>query len=228
MLCYFALHRFLLYFFFFNDTATTEIYTLSLHDALPISTTSRSVISRSSWNVFTKGCPIRADTFQSMARKSSPCWYSRTSANSMPWPRKTERYSPVNSVLTRVLVRSSIPLTCRSTSAVTARRRARTGGVAPLRRSFPSYVTARPRPPGSERSPDRHPCLRLPPRRSAARGVATRPRPSPSHLRERRTRGPGGTRGPGPPAPDRSTPEATPRTRSAASAPPARSCAAHG
>src|SRR2546430_14493320 len=29
-------HRLAL-FFFFNDTATTEIYTLSLHDALPIS-----------------------------------------------------------------------------------------------------------------------------------------------------------------------------------------------
>src|SRR5215210_8772971 len=28
----------LLFCFFFNDTATTEIYTLSLHDALPIST----------------------------------------------------------------------------------------------------------------------------------------------------------------------------------------------
>src|SRR2546430_9386058 len=27
-------------FFFFNDTATTEIYTLSLHDALPISCSS--------------------------------------------------------------------------------------------------------------------------------------------------------------------------------------------
>src|SRR4051812_50193498 len=27
----------LLFFFFFNDQATTEIYTLSLHDALPIS-----------------------------------------------------------------------------------------------------------------------------------------------------------------------------------------------
>src|SRR3712207_8005918 len=26
-----------IFFFFFNDTATTEIYTLSLHDALPIS-----------------------------------------------------------------------------------------------------------------------------------------------------------------------------------------------
>src|SRR3989449_5679881 len=27
----------MLFYFFFNDTATTEIYTLSLHDALPIS-----------------------------------------------------------------------------------------------------------------------------------------------------------------------------------------------
>src|SRR3989442_5333309 len=27
-----------MFFFFFNDTATTEIYPLSLHDALPIST----------------------------------------------------------------------------------------------------------------------------------------------------------------------------------------------
>src|SRR5258708_27178381 len=30
------------FFFFFNDTATTEIYTLSLHDALPISRCTRS------------------------------------------------------------------------------------------------------------------------------------------------------------------------------------------
>src|SRR5256885_16933921 len=30
-------HTSLSFFFFFNDTATTEIYTLSLHDALPIS-----------------------------------------------------------------------------------------------------------------------------------------------------------------------------------------------
>src|SRR5256885_14426657 len=34
---YHILHPSLLsFFFFFNDTATTEIYTLSLHDALPI------------------------------------------------------------------------------------------------------------------------------------------------------------------------------------------------
>src|SRR2546428_1222207 len=30
--------------FFFNDTATTEIYTLSLHDALPISITLRRLM----------------------------------------------------------------------------------------------------------------------------------------------------------------------------------------
>src|SRR5229473_6039066 len=34
---------YILFFFFFNDTATTEIYTLSLHDALPI----RSAVSPS-------------------------------------------------------------------------------------------------------------------------------------------------------------------------------------
>src|SRR2546430_16342845 len=32
------------FFFFFNDTATTEIYTLSLHDALPISSGARAVV----------------------------------------------------------------------------------------------------------------------------------------------------------------------------------------
>src|SRR3712207_9279538 len=34
-------HRYSFLFFFFNDTATTEIYTLSLHDALPISALGR-------------------------------------------------------------------------------------------------------------------------------------------------------------------------------------------
>src|SRR2546430_15705956 len=47
-------------FFFFNDTATTEIYTLSLHDALPISSsswlswfTTRSATKSSSSNTST-------------------------------------------------------------------------------------------------------------------------------------------------------------------------------
>src|SRR5437588_12584233 len=37
----------LVYDFFFNDTPTTEIYTLSLHDALPISQPARGMIAQS-------------------------------------------------------------------------------------------------------------------------------------------------------------------------------------
>src|SRR2546430_7630672 len=38
-------------FFFFNDTATTEIYTLSLHDALPIFQTLGSLLPASAFRV---------------------------------------------------------------------------------------------------------------------------------------------------------------------------------
>src|SRR2546422_8321782 len=37
-------------FFFFNDTATTEIYTLSLHDALPICAATAGLRRHSSWS----------------------------------------------------------------------------------------------------------------------------------------------------------------------------------
>ena len=46
----------MIFFFFFNDTATTEIYTLSLHDALPISnmlTVDGQKMSKSSGNYVT-------------------------------------------------------------------------------------------------------------------------------------------------------------------------------
>src|SRR2546427_8937000 len=46
------------FFFFFNDTATTEIYTLSLHDALPICSSSGTTCS---------------------SRRPSPCSRSRSS-----------------------------------------------------------------------------------------------------------------------------------------------------
>src|SRR2546422_11158399 len=39
----------LLSFFFFNDTATTEIYTLSLHDALPIYPTHKTIEKFGAW-----------------------------------------------------------------------------------------------------------------------------------------------------------------------------------
>src|SRR5256885_13245291 len=38
------------FFFFFNDTATTEIYTLSLHDALPICSASARGSRLNVWN----------------------------------------------------------------------------------------------------------------------------------------------------------------------------------
>src|SRR5215216_4287481 len=38
-------------FFFFNDTATTEIYTLSLHDALPNYTQMRQALPLRAWNL---------------------------------------------------------------------------------------------------------------------------------------------------------------------------------
>src|SRR5260221_1235571 len=50
----------MLSFFFFNDTATTEIYTLSLHDALPIS-------RRRSTATWTSGLGIAIDIFTSVS-----------------------------------------------------------------------------------------------------------------------------------------------------------------
>src|SRR3712207_9233957 len=47
--------------FFFNDTATTEIYTLSLHDALPIWTARRAASSRWRSSATTTG-PRASDT----------------------------------------------------------------------------------------------------------------------------------------------------------------------
>src|SRR2546422_3013202 len=48
-------------FFFFNDTATTEIYTLSLHDALPISAAMR----RPTWSAWS---PSRQSSIATRSR----------------------------------------------------------------------------------------------------------------------------------------------------------------
>src|SRR6476661_11245636 len=63
-----------LVFFFFNDTATTEIYTLSLHDALPISSRSSTATGR---------------------------WWA-TSSGSPTWPRSEEHTSELQSHLNLV------------------------------------------------------------------------------------------------------------------------------
>src|SRR3712207_6894987 len=48
------------YFFFFNDTATTEIYTLSLHDALPIS----AFFSAASGPLCSRSCVVRTKRYR--------------------------------------------------------------------------------------------------------------------------------------------------------------------
>src|SRR5262249_61205740 len=64
------------YFFFFNHTATTEIYTLSLHDALPISAPSRSRLAPSGVRGprgagrFVRGTPERASRTRSREPRS--------------------------------------------------------------------------------------------------------------------------------------------------------------
>src|SRR6266446_10921159 len=56
-------------FFFFNDTATTEIYTLSLHDALPISSTPTIwYVSSSPFQ-----CRMRTRSEEHTSELQSPC-----------------------------------------------------------------------------------------------------------------------------------------------------------
>src|SRR3712207_9402027 len=55
--------------FFFNDTATTEIYTLSLHDALPICSTSTCRRSAPTWLT---PCSTRPSPSSSRGSKRPP------------------------------------------------------------------------------------------------------------------------------------------------------------
>src|SRR3712207_9531683 len=55
--------------FFFNDTATTEIYTLSLHDALPISRSSRNTSRISSFRFSSRAVSLCASLRFSSQRK---------------------------------------------------------------------------------------------------------------------------------------------------------------
>src|SRR5437763_6868400 len=69
------------FFFFFNDTATTEIYTLSLHDALPISPrpTSRARVAtappvRKSSSAFPAKMPLRSRSEEHTSELQSPMY----------------------------------------------------------------------------------------------------------------------------------------------------------
>src|SRR5687768_18168826 len=63
-----------IFFFFFNDTATTEIYTLSLHDALPI-----LMIAPMTCDVYSKGSPSKRARSASLPFSSEPTRLDRKS-----------------------------------------------------------------------------------------------------------------------------------------------------
>ena len=85
--------------FFIADMARREqtsaascllsLFTVPKYDEPDISSRSIMVSSLSSTNFLTKGWPVRAVTFQSIERMSSPGWYSLTSSNSIPMPLNT-------------------------------------------------------------------------------------------------------------------------------------------
>src|SRR3712207_8722756 len=66
-------------FFFFNDTATTEIYTLSLHDALPISYVLRGRHQRSPSLRISTTAPFGPGTEPRTSSRLSPGRTSTTS-----------------------------------------------------------------------------------------------------------------------------------------------------
>src|SRR2546430_7766789 len=59
------------FFFFFNDTATTEIYTLSLHDALPIYDLMLDIAGNRSWSECKRVLSERATDRKSTRLNSS-------------------------------------------------------------------------------------------------------------------------------------------------------------
>src|SRR2546427_7757165 len=73
------------FFFFFNDTATTEIYTLSLHDALPISCTTQCEV------------PARCCTVRRGTHGSRPSTRAGCSAGSLS-PQSTCVGTPMSSI----------------------------------------------------------------------------------------------------------------------------------
>src|SRR2546427_317397 len=66
------------FFFFFNDTATTEIYTLSLHDALPISAPILCGPATATCKVINKRDSIRPPRF-ALLRLNPCCLYPESS-----------------------------------------------------------------------------------------------------------------------------------------------------
>src|SRR5256885_13153889 len=91
----------MLIFFFFNDTATTEIYTLSLHDALPICRGSTLVsrrCGRTPRRPASRRPPPRASTFPSPVLHRATGGRRRAALSVRSEEHTSELQSPCNLV----------------------------------------------------------------------------------------------------------------------------------
>src|SRR3712207_7425976 len=71
-----------IFFFFFNDTATTEIYTLSLHDALPIRA---------------RPAPLHSQKLSALRRRYNRAWVAGHESAELCAPRSEEHTSELQS-----------------------------------------------------------------------------------------------------------------------------------
>src|SRR2546426_2294497 len=107
MYAYYTVHVSLAYFFFFfNDTATTEIYTLSLHDALPIFQTA--------------ACGTSPESGTAGKQKSTATVAKRPEAFSFLFPARSEEHtselqSPCNLVCRLLLEKKKKKIKSQST-----------------------------------------------------------------------------------------------------------------
>src|SRR2546426_8732724 len=85
-------------FFFFNDTATTEIYTLSLHDALPISPTQTQALTRFRALNFVEDLQRHGNTLAAALRQASSHPLRALKIQLRPEEQTSELQSPCNLV----------------------------------------------------------------------------------------------------------------------------------
>src|SRR5256886_4243290 len=121
-------------FFFFNDTATTEIYTLSLHDALPISPMSSRYPSGLSERLQTVETEPLVDLVRELASERADGFSLGVAERDSSSYRSEEHTSELQSqsnLVCRLLLEKKKPARQTSTDLQATTRPARPGTIVP-------------------------------------------------------------------------------------------------
>src|SRR2546429_4545617 len=102
----------MLIFFFFNDTATTEIYTLSLHDALPISSVSSGSQLPNLLNDFSPAKTSNHATDRKSTRLNSSHGYISYAVFCLKKKKRTDINRLMNSLYKPTYVLASTLISC--------------------------------------------------------------------------------------------------------------------